>query len=144
MGFYFFIMLCMQNQEFLPECAYQYFVSDVLNREELFEMISLASLYSEHLGPVIMICTEAGYDFLISYGLDELYIDTLICQNPDMVMMVVDNLKENINIPNGLFINSKNNCHEKLRILYNELPLQATVIQKIREAIDREETKNRI
>lgn len=134
----------MKNNDFLPECAYQYFTSDGLNREELFEMISLASLYSEHLGPVIMICTEAGYEFLISYGLDELYIDTLICQNPDMVMMVVDNLKENINIANGLFINSKNNCHEKLRILYNELPLQAAVIQKIREAIDREETKNRI
>jgi hypothetical protein len=134
----------MQNEEILPECAYQFFTSDVLGGEELFEMISLASLYSEHFGPVIMVCTEAGYDFLINYGLDELYIDTLICQNPDMVMMLVDNLKDNINIPDANFINSKENCHEKLRILYNQLPIQVPVLQKIKEAIEREETKNRI
>jgi hypothetical protein len=144
MGFYFFIILYMQNAESLPECAYQFFTSDVLNREELFEMISLASLYSEHLGPVIMICTEVGYDFLINFGLDELYIDILICQNPEMVLMVVDNLKDNINIPNSYFINSKENCHEKLRILYNELPLPVTVLQKIRNTIEAEETKNKI
>ncbi len=107
-------------------------------------MISLASLYSEHLGPVIMICTEVGYDFLINFGLDELYIDILICQNPEMVLMVVDNLKDNINIPNSYFINSKENCHEKLRILYNELPLPVTVLQKIRNTIEAEETKNKI
>jgi len=144
MGFYFFIILYMQSEESLPECAYQFFTSDVLNREELFEMITLASLYSEHIGPVIMICTEAGYDFLINYGLDEFYIDTLICQNPDMVLMVVDNLKDNINIPNSYFINSKENCHEKLRILYNELPFSVSVLQKIRDTIEAEETKNKI
>jgi hypothetical protein len=61
-----------------------------------------------------------------------------------MVMMLVDNLKDNINIPDANFINSKENCHEKLRILYNQLPIQVPVLQKIKEAIEREETKNRI
>lgn len=61
-----------------------------------------------------------------------------------MVLMVVDNLKDNINIPNSYFINSKENCHEKLRILYNELPLSVSVLQKIRNTIEAEETKNKI
>ena len=127
-----------------PECAYQYFYTDVLNRAEIFEIITLAHLYAENFGPVIMICTEPGYEFLITHMLDEFYIDIIICPDEQSAKAVVDNLRHKIGVEETQFINSLENCHENLRILYGEEHVNAGVLDIVRQAIEKEDIKNRI
>lgn len=139
-----FIHLLMENELTMPECAYQYFFSDTLPEEKLYEVIGLASIYSENFGPVIMICTESGYDFLAKHMLDDIYIDVIICQDVSMAEMVLDNLKDQMNVPSHLFINSHQNCEENLRILYGKNQIAPEVLQKIKNAVEAEQLKNLI
>ena len=139
-----FIFLYMQDDILMPECAYQYFISDSLDEHQMREMMSLAHIYAENLGPVIMITTENGFDFLTRHNLDEIYIDVIICADAQMVELVIDNLKEQINIAEHQFINSQKNCQENLRILYEKNEVSLDVLNKIEAAIDAEQLKNRI
>ena len=135
----------MENIQEMPlECAYQFFYSDDMQRAELFEKLTLAHIYAEHLGPVIMICTEGGYDFLVRNNLDEFYIDILICEDGIRMNDILYQLKTNDIIRDSQFINSLKTCPENLRILYKESSVAPKALQKIRAAIEAEENKNKI
>lgn len=142
-GFCFYIILYMETAENY-KVYYQYFVEDALKSAIAFEMLTLAYICGEHCGPVIMVCSEKGYDYLVNYALDELYIDIIICPEKEDVERVVANIELHATPDQAEFINSLQTSPENLRNLYNINSIDEDVLKHINASIEKEETKFRI
>jgi hypothetical protein len=136
----------MEEQTILSpnRCAFQFFLGDAIMLTHVHEMISLAQMYSEMLGPVIMICTEQGYDFLIRNRLDEMYIDFGICDTDESVWGLITHLKENNHLVEEDIINNLENCSKNIRNLYSLYSTPDEVKNLIEAAILNENSKNAI
>ena len=107
----------METQE--TKCGWQFFMDDIIPLDKLREVITLAYMHSEMCGPVVMICTEHGYDFMVRNNLDELYIDFGICDTSESVWGMVSHLKETKQLVDEDVINNLENCSENILTLYN-------------------------
>jgi len=103
----------MQDVE---KCGCQWFPGSEIPFDKLFEMIALAYLYMENIGPMIMICNEEGYDFLARNGFEEFYIDIIIVPEEEITSQLVNKMIDN----NAVVENSLKECSEILRNLYTE------------------------
>lgn len=98
------------------ECGCQWFSEDSIQEEKLFEMMALAHIYMENIGPMIMVCSEEGYDFLARNSLEELYIDVIIVPDQKIDIDLVNKLTGR----HVVIENSLQDCSEKMRNLYSE------------------------
>lgn len=101
-------------------------------------------MYSEIIGPVIMVCTERGYDFLVRNKLDELYIDFGVCDTEESVWGLISHLKENNQLVEDDIINNLENCSQNIRNLYSLYTVPDELKQLINQAIEKETAKNSI
>ena len=97
-------------------CGCQWFSEPSIHMEKLFETIALAHIYMENIGPMVMVCSEEGYDFLARNGLEEFYIDVIIVPNEKIDIDLVNKLTG----AHALIENSLQDCSEKMRNLYAE------------------------
>ncbi len=135
----------MEEQILAPNrCAFQFFLGDEIPSIHLHEMMSLAHMYSEIIGPVIMVCTERGYDFLVRNKLDELYIDFGVCDTEESVWGLISHLKENNQLVEDDIINNLENCSQNIRNLYSLYTVPDELKQLINQAIEKETAKNSI
>jgi len=125
-------------------CGFQFFIADHLSEESLREMIKLLYVYTEFFGPVILICTEAGYDFIVRNNFAELYIDIGICDSEDSVWGLVTHLKETGQMEAEHIINNLKNCSEKMRSLYTNAVLPKRLSELLEKAVLKEQIKNAI
>lgn len=95
-------------------CGCQWFPGSEIPSDKLFEMIALAHLHMENVGPMIMICTEEGYDFLVRNDLEEFYIDVIIVPDQPITPQLVNKMIDNY----AVVENSLQECSENLRNLY--------------------------
>lgn len=126
------------------KCAWQFFMGNTMPPDKLREMITLAYIHGETFGPVIMICTEQGYDFIVRNELDDLYIDFGICDTEDSVWGLVSHLKETQQLNDQDVINNLENCSEKIVSLYNVYIVPQSLNLLIQKTIDREAAINSI
>ena len=129
-------------EEQMPVCAYQFFSKPRLDANECEEMIKLATIYSENFGPVIAIVSDAGYEYLVRNGFDEVYIDILICENEEDVTQFAQRILCNEQGDKPPVINNIQECGENLRILYNQFPDNHPIMQVVRDAIKKENSLN--
>jgi hypothetical protein len=125
-------------------CGFQFFINDSISIDSLKEFIELAYVYTENLGPVILICTENGYDFMVRNSLDSMYIDIGICDSEDSLWGLLTHLKETKQMSDEDVINNLENCSEKMRSLYNLTVIPKSIKELIDKAILKEEVKNAI
>lgn len=116
----------MQDME---KCGCQWFPGSEIPFDKLFEIIALAYLYMDHIGPMIMICSEEGYDFLARNGLEEFYIDVIMVPEEEITSQLVNKMIDN----NAVVENSLKECSENLRNLYTEFE---DTLGELREKID--------
>lgn len=100
----------------IEKCGCQWFPGSEIPFDRLFEIIALAHLYMEHIGPMIMICSEEGYDFLARNGLEDFYIDVIMVTEEEVTLQLVNKMIDN----NAVVENSLKECSENLRNLYTE------------------------
>lgn len=103
----------MEEQD---KCGCQWFPGSEIPFDKLFEMIALANVYMDNIGPIIMICSEAGYDFLARNGLEDFYIDIIIVPDQEITSHLVNKMINNY----ASIENSLQDCSENLRTLYAE------------------------
>lgn len=120
------------------KCGWQFFVEDNYPLEKLQELIGLAHMYGEKIGPVIMICTEQGYDFLVRNNLDIVYIDFGICENQESVYGMITHLQEFQQIEESCIINNLENSPQNIVTLYKGYTLPKHIEKLVQRAIDKE------
>lgn len=134
----------MENLLDTPRCAFQFFMEDSIPTDKLEEMITLAYMYTDTIGPVIMVCTEKGYDFLVRNQLDEAYIDFGICDDEESAWGLITHLKETGQLQNEDVINNLKNCSENIFTLYSVYKAPNEIKKLIQDAIEKENAKNSI
>ena len=97
--------------EQFDKCGCQWFSGSEIPFDKLFETIALAHLHMENLGPMIMICSEEGYDFLVRSELEDFFIDVII-----VTLQLVNKMIDSY----AVIENSLQECSENLRNLYAE------------------------
>jgi len=103
-------------QEQYNKCGCQWFSGSEIPFDKLFEMIALAHLHMENFGPMIIICSEEGYDFLVRNDLEEFFIDVIIVPDQQVTIQLVNKMIDNY----AVIENSLQECSENLRNLYAE------------------------
>jgi hypothetical protein len=95
----------------------QFISGEELSDEQIREMIASAYLFSNNVGPVVMLCSEAGYDFIMRNELNDIYIDVIALIETSNITpeFIYENLGKDVHI-----INSLKEIEENLRNLHIE------------------------
>lgn len=102
----------------------QFLSGDELSDEQIREIITAAYLFSNNVGPVVMLCSEQGYDFIMRNDLNDMYIDVIALLETSNITpeFIYKNLGKDVHIINSLKEIEENfrNLHIESGILSND------------------------